>query len=321
MREHGHSGIDLPVSGEQELRRAARPARRGTTGPRPARPSALPVSARPDVGSAVRHSVAYFEGAERGADSRAIGRVRAGEGDGASAARGPARGGVVALGGVGALGDALGVGCGAGAGRWADVGFGDGACVMSGAPGAGRWPDMRLADGAGGGAGVRDEARARVGVANGARVGAAGALDGTAVEAASAGVRRGHGSGGDQAGRARASTAGPRLLICRPQAPGPSVRIRRIMAGLALALAAAAVVVGLGRIADVAADARAAEAPAARAEVTVTIAAPGTVWDVADGVAPGVSGPQRAALVDRIVEANALTSVRVSPGEVLRVPL
>jgi hypothetical protein len=94
------------------------------------------------------------------------------------------------------------------------------------------------------------------------------------------------------------------------------------MAGFALALAAAAVVVGLGRLADVAGDARAAEAPAAaRAEVTVTIAAPGTVWDVADGVAPGASGPQRAALVDRIVEANALTSLRVSPGEVLRVPL
>jgi len=102
-------------------------------------------------------------------------------------------------------------------------------------------------------------------------------------------------------------------------------RIRRVLAGLALALAAAAVVVGLGRVADLTAQSRAAEAPAAarvaEVTVTVTVAAPGTVWDVADRVAPGASGPQRAALVDRIVEANALTSLRVSPGEVLRVPL
>jgi hypothetical protein len=99
--------------------------------------------------------------------------------------------------------------------------------------------------------------------------------------------------------------------------------MRRLLAGLALALAAAAVVVGLGRVADIAAQSRAAEAPAAAhvAEVTITVAAPGTVWDVADGVAPGASGPQRAAMVDRIVAANSLTSLRVWPGEVLRVPL
>ncbi len=57
------------------------------------------------------------------------------------------------------------------------------------------------------------------------------------------------------------------------------------------------------------------------AEVTVAVHAPGTVWDVVDRVAPGVSGPQRAAMVDRTVAVNALTSVRVWPGEVLRVPL
>ncbi len=97
-------------------------------------------------------------------------------------------------------------------------------------------------------------------------------------------------------------------------------------------LAAAAVVVGLGRIADLTAHARGADAPAVAqvahvaqvgdsAEATVTIAAPGTVWDVVDGVAPGASGPQRVALVDRIVAANSLTSLRVWPGQVLRVPL
>jgi hypothetical protein len=95
-------------------------------------------------------------------------------------------------------------------------------------------------------------------------------------------------------------------------------------------LVAAAVVVGLGRIADVAAQSRAAEAPAVgqvgvagvdAGEVTVTVTTATTVWDVADRVAPGASGPERAALVDRIVAANALTSMRVAPGMVLRVPV
>ena len=88
-------------------------------------------------------------------------------------------------------------------------------------------------------------------------------------------------------------------------------------------LAAAAVVVGLGRVADLTAQSRATEMPVAAqvADVTVTVTTPGTVWDVADRVAPGASGPQRAALVDRIVVANSLTSLRVEPGAVLRVPL
>jgi hypothetical protein len=110
-------------------------------------------------------------------------------------------------------------------------------------------------------------------------------------------------------------------------------------------LVAAAVVLGLGRIADVTARSRAAEAPAVShvgqvgqlgqidevgqvtvgrvraGEVTVTVTTAGTVWDVADRVAPGASGPERAALVDRIVAANALTSMRVAPGTVLRVPV
>ena len=56
-------------------------------------------------------------------------------------------------------------------------------------------------------------------------------------------------------------------------------------------------------------------------EVAVTVTTAGTVWDVADRVAPGASGPERAALVDQIVAANALTSMRVAPGMVLRVPV
>jgi hypothetical protein len=147
--------------------------------------------------------------------------------------------------------------------------------------------------------------------------------------------------------RSTASVYGPRVLVRRPAAPAPRrpERARRIAAGLAVVLAAAAVVFGLGRLADATSHARAsgappaaevtvgeapaAEAPAAEvtvgevtvAEVTVTVRAAGTVWDVVDGVAPGASGPQRAAMVDRTVAVNALSSVRVWPGEVLRVPL
>jgi hypothetical protein len=88
-------------------------------------------------------------------------------------------------------------------------------------------------------------------------------------------------------------------------------------------LVAAAVVVGLGRIADAAAQSRVAETPAVThaGEITVTVDTAVTVWDVADRIAPGASGPERAALVDRIVAANSLTSMRVAPGTVLRVPV
>jgi hypothetical protein len=116
--------------------------------------------------------------------------------------------------------------------------------------------------------------------------------------------------------------SGPRLLVRSPVLPvsQSEVRVRRIVAGFAVALVAAAVVFGLGRVADAASQAR---GPAAHvvAEVTVTVDAPGTVWDVVDGVAPSAPGPERAAMVDRVVVVNSLTSVEVWPGEVLRVPL
>jgi hypothetical protein len=114
----------------------------------------------------------------------------------------------------------------------------------------------------------------------------------------------------------------PRLLVRRlhPAAVAPQGRVRRVVVGFAVVLAAAAVVFGLGRVADAAAHARVSGAPVV-AEVAVTVDAPGTVWDVADGVAPGASGPERAAMVDRIVAADSLVSITVRPGEVLRVPL
>jgi hypothetical protein len=115
---------------------------------------------------------------------------------------------------------------------------------------------------------------------------------------------------------------GPRVLVRTPIPPMPQSagRVRRIVAGFAVSLVAAAVVFGLGRVADAASHARAAAVPVV-AEVTVTVDAPGTVWDIVDGVVPSADGPERAAMVDRIVAVNALTSFRVWPGEVLRVPL
>lgn len=115
---------------------------------------------------------------------------------------------------------------------------------------------------------------------------------------------------------------GPRLLIRSsfPASPQQAGGIRRIATGLAVVLLAAAVVFGLGRVADATAQARESSAPVV-AEVTVTVHTPGTVWDVVDAVAPGANGPQRAAMVDRVVAVNSLDSFQVRPGEVLRVPL
>jgi hypothetical protein len=169
--------------------------------------------------------------------------------------------------------------------------------------------------------GARGRKSARAGVVRAATVDGVAEVDEACVRA---GRRRGAASVAYRGGHTRPSAAGPRLLARRPgMAQRRGDRVRRVMAGLALALAAAAVVVGLGHVADLTAHARGAGAPAVAqaAEVTVKVAAPSTVWDVADRVRPGLSGPERAALVDRIVAANSLTSLRVRSGEVLRVPL
>jgi hypothetical protein len=275
-RTHGHIGIDLPVSGEQESGRGVRPSRRRASGPRPVRPHAP----RPESAAAIRRPA-----------------------DPGSAARGSAPGAAMVSGQAarGVAGPARPVGV-MGAGR-AACGAVDGAAIGGATTGIGNVVGAGWAACAGGAVGA--------GRAAGADVGGVAA------------VRRGCGVVADRQAR-RSVAPGPRLLVSRPRPPAARrARVRRLLAGLALVLAAAAVVVGLGRIADVAAQSRAAETPAVAhvAEVSVTVAAPGTVWDVADGVAPGASGPQRAAMVDRIVVANSLTSLRVWPGEVLRVPL
>jgi hypothetical protein len=52
---------------------------------------------------------------------------------------------------------------------------------------------------------------------------------------------------------------------------------------------------------------------------TVTVGSEVTVWEVAERVAPAASGAQVAALAQRLVAENDLSSVRVHPGQVLRV--
>jgi len=299
MRErvHGQIGIDLPVSGEQGVGRAVRPPRRRAPGPRPVRPYVPQAPARRDGTPAARRPAE--PAAPDGGRAPALG---------ADAARGVAEA-RPADGGRDSMNDR-------GAGRDGAV---DGGVVGGSA--------VRTVGAAGGGA---------------ASLGAVGGAVGGA----------GRGCGSVAGRRPVRPSAGPRLLVSRPGIPAPrrGDRLRKLLAGLALVLVAAAVVVGLGRIADVAAQSRAAEAPAVgqvgvagvdagevtvarvdagevtvgrvdAGEVTVTVTTATTVWDVADRVAPGASGPERAALVDRIVAANALTSMRVAPGTVLRVPV
>ncbi len=98
----------------------------------------------------------------------------------------------------------------------------------------------------------------------------------------------------------------------------PGSRLRRVVAGIALVAASAAVVVALGLLARVAEP---ASTPRSHPPAPVVVTAePGeTVWDVAARVAPGRPGAEVAAVAERIVADNALGSVRLEPGQVLRV--
>jgi len=143
--------------------------------------------------------------------------------------------------------------------------------------------------------------------------------------AAASGVERagawGAGVWGDGARRAGRGGSGPRLLVRGavgvPGRARPGTRLRRVVAGIALVAASAAVVVALGLLARVAEPASMPVRPPAPVVVT---AEPGeTVWDVAARVAPGRPGAEVAAVAERIVADNALGSVRLEPGQVLRV--
>jgi hypothetical protein len=98
-------------------------------------------------------------------------------------------------------------------------------------------------------------------------------------------------------------------------------RVRRVLAALAVTVAAAAVVVGLGVLADSATAVRAAErsVSAPHGTVVVTVRGEHTAWEVARRIAPGASGPEVAALAERIVTENSLGSVPLRPGQVLSV--
>jgi hypothetical protein len=125
--------------------------------------------------------------------------------------------------------------------------------------------------------------------------------------------------------RAVREASGQRLLVRRSlvalPAPAPWVRARCVLAAAALTVVAAAVVVGLGLLAGASAESRAVGGGSSGAEVvsTVTVGPEATVWDFARTVAPTASGPELAAVTERIVTDNSLTSVRLHPGQVLRV--
>jgi len=123
------------------------------------------------------------------------------------------------------------------------------------------------------------------------------------------------------------SAAGRRVLTRPSVRCGARYRLRRAVAGLALVVASAAAVVALGLLARAAEpEGVSAGRPASTvagvrpaAPVVVTAESGETVWEVASRVAPELSGPQRAALAERIAADNALPSVRLRPGQVLRV--
>jgi hypothetical protein len=112
--------------------------------------------------------------------------------------------------------------------------------------------------------------------------------------------------------------AGRRLLVRRAAAvPAPAAGRRRcVLAGALVAVLSAAAVVGLGLMGEFASGEGASRTPPA----AVSARAGETVWDVARRVVPGAPGPEVAALAERIVTDNSLTSVRLQPGQVLRVP-
>ncbi len=124
---------------------------------------------------------------------------------------------------------------------------------------------------------------------------------------------------------------GLRVLARRPVGPprGVAAGTRRVFAGLALLAASTTAVLALGLLARAAAPdlapapvSSAVTSPSAvppPAPVVVVAEAGETVWEVVDRVAPGASGAERAALAERIVVDNGLGSVRLQPGQVLRV--
>jgi hypothetical protein len=121
--------------------------------------------------------------------------------------------------------------------------------------------------------------------------------------------------------RASALAVGQRVLARGDAATPRPIRLRRVSVTAGLMVATAVAVFGLGLLADVVSGAR-AEAPAvvvAGPVVTITVTDQATVWEVAERVLPGAPGAEVAAVAERIVADNALSSARVHRGQVLRV--
>ena len=113
-------------------------------------------------------------------------------------------------------------------------------------------------------------------------------------------------------------------VLARPAAvpvskAGPA---RRLLGGLLVVLLAAAVVIGLAELLEVSSAAPAGPGPVAESPVAapLTVGSERTVWEVAQRLEPAADGPRHAELAERIVVANALTSVELRPGQVLWVP-
>ena len=132
--------------------------------------------------------------------------------------------------------------------------------------------------------------------------------------------------------RATSPRPGQRLLDRRsPSPPVPALRLRRAVAGVALALVAAVVVVALGLLAGAVAQSRSAAPVTVSAGAVadsavsdsprgaVTVGTEETVWELARAVTPAASGAELAVSVERIVRINSLDSVRLQPGQVLRI--
>jgi hypothetical protein len=100
-------------------------------------------------------------------------------------------------------------------------------------------------------------------------------------------------------------------------------RVRELLATAGLMAATAAAVVALGLIAGAVAQSRAEPAVGpvigTTTADTVTVGSEATVWDVAARVAPGATGPELGELSERIITVNGLSTVRVHPGQELRV--
>jgi hypothetical protein len=142
----------------------------------------------------------------------------------------------------------------------------------------------------------------------------------------------GSGTGGTTGGRLaevwRDGHVGLRLLARRSATRrgrcGARYRLRQAVAGFAVVAVSAAAVVALGLLTRAVESDAAAPGPVPavvlpHAPVVVTAAAGETVWEVAARVAPGLPAPEVAALAERIVADNALTSMRLRAGQVLRV--